>query len=227
MSFASVNDITSRLEKLEQNITLTLQEIDHNFSTCQYKVTTKILPQITRFACASEDIWENSKLWWSFFESLDLTTNDSFSATSSEDYINMKKKLVINETSSSRSDTSKITTINSILTNPSNYNSLTSTPLQEPQYIHGNLSNNNHSDINTNTTLTSEQCILPPQSSSACTDSDYEFAGISPPVTFQFSVAPSKLLRTPAKEAAKLIVDELVSCMSPDILTPSNSNKGW
>ncbi|CAI2174777.1 6251_t:CDS:2 [Funneliformis geosporum] len=221
MSFASVNDITSRLEKLEQNITLTLQEIDHNFSTCQYKVTTKILPQITRFACASEDIWENSK-------SLDLTTNDTFSATSSEDYINMKKKLVINETSSSKSDTSKTTTtINSILTNPSNYNSLTSTPLQEPQYVHGNLSNNNHSDINTNTTLTSEQCILPPQSSSACTDSDYEFAGISPPVTFQFSVAPSRLLTTPAKEAAKLIVDELVSCMSPDLTTPSNSNKGW
>src|SRR6266542_2805672 len=62
MSFASVNDITAKLEKLEQNITLTLQEIDHNFSACQYKVTTKILPQITRFACVSEDIWENSKV---------------------------------------------------------------------------------------------------------------------------------------------------------------------
>jgi len=60
--FASVNDLTARLEKLEQNITLTLQEIDHNFSACQYKVTTKVLPQITRFACVSEDIWENSKV---------------------------------------------------------------------------------------------------------------------------------------------------------------------
>jgi hypothetical protein len=63
--FASVNDLTARLEKLEQNITLTLQEIDHNFSACQYKVTTKVLPQITRFACVSEDIWENSKVLFS------------------------------------------------------------------------------------------------------------------------------------------------------------------
>ena len=63
MSFTSISDLTAKLEKLEQNITLTLQEIDYNFSTCQYKVTTKILPQITRFACVSEDIWENSKVF--------------------------------------------------------------------------------------------------------------------------------------------------------------------
>lgn len=66
-SFSSVNDLTARLEKLEQNITLTLQEVDHNFSACQYKVTTKVLPQITRFACVSEDIWENSKVLFLVF----------------------------------------------------------------------------------------------------------------------------------------------------------------
>ncbi|CAG8825109.1 4881_t:CDS:2 [Gigaspora margarita] len=62
MAFPSVNDLTARLEKLEQNITLTLQEIDNNFSICQHKVSTRILPQISRFAEVSEDIWENSKV---------------------------------------------------------------------------------------------------------------------------------------------------------------------
>lgn len=221
-------------------------------------------------------------MWWSFFESLDLTTNDTFSATSSEDYINLKKRLIINETSSFKSETSKATTTNSIsnklpkhtfeslnstandtisaqdyiymkknfgingtsslksgtseaavtnsiLNNPSKYNSLTSTPLQEPQYAHKMLQSpswgskkieiKKSSNENTLTTTTSDSIVLP------SLDSEYDFAGISPPVTIQFSVAPSKLLKTPAKEAAKLIVDELVSCLSPDITTPSNSNK--
>ncbi|GBC03688.1 hypothetical protein RclHR1_05260010 [Rhizophagus clarus] len=278
--FSSVNDLTARLEKLEQNITLTLQEVDHNFSACQYKVTTKVLPQITRFACVSEDIWENSKLWWSFFESLDLTANDTFSAASSEDYINLKKKFIINETSSLKSETSKATVTNlmfndppkhvsessnstandtilaanyinlkkdldinetssksgtsktaasnPVSNNPSKYNSLTSTPLLEPQYTHkmlqspswgGKKTEIKKSNENTLITATSTSIVLP------SLDSDYDFAGISPPVTIQFSVAPSKLLKTPAKEAAKLIVDELVSCLSPDITTSSNSNK--
>ncbi|CAG8815137.1 17459_t:CDS:2, partial [Gigaspora rosea] len=80
MAFPSVNDLTARLEKLEQNITLTLQEIDDNFSTCQHKVSIRILPQISRFAEVSEEIWENSKLWWSFFESLDLSSSNDNSS---------------------------------------------------------------------------------------------------------------------------------------------------
>ncbi|CAG8731248.1 2350_t:CDS:1, partial [Racocetra fulgida] len=54
--------------------------------------------------------------------------------------------------------------------------------------------------------------------SSRGTDSD--FAEFSPPVTIQFSVAPSKLLKTPAKEAAKIIVDDLISILSPVPPTP-------
>jgi hypothetical protein len=211
-------------------------------------------------------------LWWAFFESLDLTSNDTISATS-EDYINWKKRLVISEASSeltskavstnilnnppkytfesldltandtistedyikkliineaSSSKTSKATATNSMLNNPTKYNSQTSTPLQEPQYVHKMLQSPSwrckkidikKSNENTLSTTSSTSIVLP------SLDSDYDFVGISPPVTIQFSVAPSKLLKTPAKEAAKLIVDELVSCLSPDITTPSNSNK--
>ncbi|CAJ0638572.1 11443_t:CDS:2 [Entrophospora sp. SA101] len=56
------NDLTAKLEKLEQKITLTLQEIDHNFSTCHHRVTTKILPQIMRYGELSEEIFNNSQI---------------------------------------------------------------------------------------------------------------------------------------------------------------------
>jgi len=62
MTLASVNDLTARLEKVEQNITLALQEIDHNFSTSHHIVATRVLPQVERFAQLSKDIWDNTKV---------------------------------------------------------------------------------------------------------------------------------------------------------------------
>nr|CAG8498999.1 2886_t:CDS:2 [Entrophospora candida] len=64
------NDLTAKLEKLEQKITLTLQEIDHNFSTCHHRVTTKILPQIMRYGELSEEIFNNSQYWLMFYNQL-------------------------------------------------------------------------------------------------------------------------------------------------------------
>ncbi|CAG8492521.1 10464_t:CDS:2, partial [Scutellospora calospora] len=327
MAFSSVNDLTARLEKLEQNITLTLQEIDNNFSMCQHKVTTRILPQISRFAEISEDIWENSKLWWSFFESLDLSTLNDNSSPPSTDYINSKKKLVdglsnskenkaddeifidstkkatdilletgINKLSENFDNSNSKKKFDEILTNAANNNSKTtnssiyppsakylsisSTPLQDPPKLDHKLlqspawgekiqkkkvsedlshaTNSTYismpalppSDRKPNTLIErvmQRQQILTRQTplkpiiennknsynganfrpssyfpggppSSRGTDSD--FAEFSPPVTIQFSVAPSKLLKTPAKEAAKIIVDDLISILSPVPPTP-------
>ncbi|KAL2824895.1 DASH complex subunit Ask1-domain-containing protein [Aspergillus cavernicola] len=60
--------LTEELEKLEQSITLTLQEIDHNFSRAHRIVTTNILPVVEQYAEASRDVWEGSKFWKQFFE---------------------------------------------------------------------------------------------------------------------------------------------------------------
>lgn len=56
------------LEKLEQSITLTLQEIDHNFSRAHRIVTTGILPIVEQYGKHSEAVWEGSKFWKQFFE---------------------------------------------------------------------------------------------------------------------------------------------------------------
>ncbi|KAG5291943.1 DASH complex subunit ask1 [Histoplasma ohiense] len=61
--------LTEELERLEQSITLTLQEIDHNFSRAHRIVTTSILPTVEQYAEQSREVWEGSKFWKQFFES--------------------------------------------------------------------------------------------------------------------------------------------------------------
>ncbi|PNY25720.1 DASH complex subunit ask1 [Tolypocladium capitatum] len=60
--------LTEELEKLEQSITLTLQEIDHNFSKAHRIVTTSILPLVEQYGEHSRSVWESSKFWKQFFE---------------------------------------------------------------------------------------------------------------------------------------------------------------
>ncbi|KAJ6167497.1 hypothetical protein N7497_000340 [Penicillium chrysogenum] len=60
--------LTEELEKLEQSITLTMQEIDHNFSQAHRIVTTSILPLVEQYTEHSRDVWEGSKFWKQFFE---------------------------------------------------------------------------------------------------------------------------------------------------------------
>lgn len=54
--------LTEELEKLEQSITLTLQEIDHNFSKAHRIVTTNILPLVEQYGEHSKNVWEASKV---------------------------------------------------------------------------------------------------------------------------------------------------------------------
>ncbi|KAL2170315.1 hypothetical protein VTG60DRAFT_4994 [Thermothelomyces hinnuleus] len=60
--------LTEELEKLEQSITLTLQEIDHNFSKAHRIVTTSILPLVEQYGEHSRAVWEATKFWKQFFE---------------------------------------------------------------------------------------------------------------------------------------------------------------
>lgn len=54
--------LPEELEKLEQQITLTLQEIDSNFSKAHRIVTSSILPIIEDYAKHSNQVWEGSKV---------------------------------------------------------------------------------------------------------------------------------------------------------------------
>ncbi|KOS17867.1 DASH complex subunit ask1 [Escovopsis weberi] len=60
--------LTEELEKLEQSITLTLQEIDRNFSKAHRIMTTSIIPLVEQYGEHSKAVWEASKFWKQFFE---------------------------------------------------------------------------------------------------------------------------------------------------------------
>lgn len=59
---------TEELEQLEQSITLTLQEIDHNFSRAHRTVTASIIPVIEQYANHSREVWNGARFWKQFFE---------------------------------------------------------------------------------------------------------------------------------------------------------------
>ncbi|KAK9478274.1 DASH complex subunit Ask1-domain-containing protein [Lipomyces japonicus] len=66
---AAPRSLTEELEKIEQSITLTLQEIDQNFSTSHRIITSSILPVVEQYAQQSHAVWQSSKFWKEFFES--------------------------------------------------------------------------------------------------------------------------------------------------------------
>ncbi|KAG5513388.1 hypothetical protein PMAC_001451 [Pneumocystis sp. 'macacae'] len=51
-------------------------------------------------------------------------------------------------------------------------------------------------------------------------------AGLSPPVTLQFSLPPSKLLKTPAREAARYVVDDILQTVGADTSTARRDTFG-
>ncbi|KAG0367454.1 hypothetical protein BC939DRAFT_498896 [Gamsiella multidivaricata] len=68
----STAEVLDEIERLEQSITRTLQEIDQSFSDCQIIVSSKILPQIDRYAESSREVWEHARRWLSFFEAASM-----------------------------------------------------------------------------------------------------------------------------------------------------------
>ena len=54
--------------QLDQAITLTLQEIDENFSQAHQIVTSRILPAIREYESSCSQTWQSARFWKQFFE---------------------------------------------------------------------------------------------------------------------------------------------------------------
>ncbi|KAF9305423.1 DASH complex subunit ask1 [Mortierella antarctica] len=77
MTPQTASEVLDEIERLEQGITRTLQEIDQKFSTCQTIVTSKILPSIDLYGEASRDVWNHARLWLNFFKAASTSTAES------------------------------------------------------------------------------------------------------------------------------------------------------
>ncbi|ODQ63491.1 hypothetical protein NADFUDRAFT_80300 [Nadsonia fulvescens var. elongata DSM 6958] len=62
------DDPADELDRLEQSITLSLQQIDKNIAETVRVVSDKILPMIDRYSKASNGVWNGAKFWKQFFE---------------------------------------------------------------------------------------------------------------------------------------------------------------
>ena len=57
-----------QLMQLDQAITLTLQEIDENFSQSHQIITSRVLPAIHEYEASCSKTWHAARFWKQFFE---------------------------------------------------------------------------------------------------------------------------------------------------------------
>ncbi|KAH8549795.1 hypothetical protein BGW37DRAFT_558790 [Umbelopsis sp. PMI_123] len=251
--------LNAELEKLQQNITLTLQSIDQNFAKCHQTIATRIIPQVEKYADASQGVWNGSKFWLYFFQSLDssrtslqvsdvmegsnrppLGTKESakgspsaaqwsdhddlqspwerlrremnleaMSDTTSAGHTTPQKRDGIHQNTPSQSAQS-----NRLLGKVLNKHFKSSTGLPRPDVSSVSSSVPKPTILMSDTTSSkgSPDVSLSRIEHMSADDGDDEThkSRYSPPRTIQFAVPRSQLVKTPAKEAAKMIVDDIM-----------------
>ncbi|KAG7881839.1 hypothetical protein KL937_001462 [Ogataea polymorpha] len=68
-----------QLSKIEQEITLTLQEIDKNLSVSNSIINESVIPRLAKSRHSSSKIWSNVEFWKTFFENsanVEITTEE-------------------------------------------------------------------------------------------------------------------------------------------------------
>ncbi|CAO3615853.1 unnamed protein product [Mucor hiemalis] len=70
----SEEEADAEIERVQQKITLALQQIDENFATCNQIVTSRIGPGIDQYGEASQQVWDFSKTWLYFFNAMNTET---------------------------------------------------------------------------------------------------------------------------------------------------------
>ncbi|KAI0431673.1 DASH complex subunit Ask1-domain-containing protein [Xylaria sp. FL1042] len=105
--------LTEELERLEQSITLTLQEIDHNFSKAHRIVTTSILPLVEQYGEHSKNVWEASKFWKQFFEASANVSLSGYEELAGETEDTTAEETTVDETTSDYDATQDDTTAES------------------------------------------------------------------------------------------------------------------
>ncbi|KAI0387483.1 DASH complex subunit Ask1-domain-containing protein [Hypomontagnella monticulosa] len=99
--------LTEELERLEQSITLTLQEIDHNFSKAHRIVTTSILPLVEQYGEHSKAVWEASQFWKQFFEASANVSLSGYEELAGDDETTTAEETTVDETTSDYNTTAE------------------------------------------------------------------------------------------------------------------------
>ncbi|GAN05575.1 hypothetical protein MAM1_0095d05046 [Mucor ambiguus] len=68
-------ELHAAIERLQQKLTKNLQNIDRNFAECHQIVNSEIIPNLEKYKAQTSKIWESSKIWLYFFDSLNQNSN--------------------------------------------------------------------------------------------------------------------------------------------------------
>ncbi|KAE8209273.1 hypothetical protein CF327_g6720 [Tilletia walkeri] len=217
---ASNLSIAEQLMQLDQAITLTLQDIDANLSAAHQTVTAKILPAVKRYGVASARTWQGAKFWMKFFEA---AADVSLSGTSSGlrgDHDDDDQG--VDETESDLLHEGEDISQSGYA---DDYDE-DEDELESPAAARAPRSDmipKKQNETPTKPSTSSRPRAAKDWSDDEDLDDDDEgdslppLLGMSPPRTLQFSVPQSRYLNTPAKEAARLMVDDVLRTIDGSI----------
>ncbi|KAG0175509.1 DASH complex subunit ask1 [Apophysomyces sp. BC1034] len=217
----------AEIERLQQNITLSLQAIDQNFARCHQIVSERFLPTVDRLAEASQRVWNFNRMWLHYFDAAggsnptpakdevyveDGTTNrPPFSTPGSvlqrlRDPITSSSSVIsLNSHGRLRSTRPPIPPRKSTIPQSISYQNDTSTTSSRASLGIGSVS-------------------VTEDDNSEVTQRDHRGFALSPPRTIPFAKTPAQLLRTPRREAAKMMAEDLL--WSAGGRSPSSQSSG-
>ncbi|KAG5437008.1 hypothetical protein PCANB_001284 [Pneumocystis canis] len=231
-------DELSELEYLEQKITLALYEIDANFSRCHRIVTTRILPIVERYAEHSRRFWKqffetSANVSLSGYEELSQQDLASEPIETNEDALEVMEDKPMDVPDPPWASTPLDTSV--ILDTPSMSSTVAITHIADDRksvyskkknpLLHRvldaswRLQATPHHPFSLQRRMSNALDASSPSQPAFNTyddDDDLDISlpvGLSPP---QFSLPPSKLLKTPAKEAARYVVEDILQTVGAD-----------
>ncbi|KAI9313798.1 hypothetical protein BX666DRAFT_545330 [Dichotomocladium elegans] len=172
--------IDAQLETLQQKITLTLQAIDQNFARCNQILSGEILPEVDRFSDATRSVYEGNQIWLHFLHSFEHSSGH---------------KNNNNNNSTSRSN------VNNITHSLGSTSIATNRPPFPSAWQQSTESSPGLSNILHRPQIAQISSLLSESSASA-------IHRLSPPRTIPFGLSPTQLQKTPAREAARLMIDD-------------------
>ncbi|KAI9499652.1 DASH complex subunit Ask1-domain-containing protein [Zychaea mexicana] len=200
-------ETNAELVKLQQEITFTLHTIDEHFARCVRIVSQGIIPEVDRYAAHSKIVWDGLQTWLHFFQHVENNTRLQQTNRPPLD------PNIPQQDSADRSPWDRFRDRFS----PTSQD--LSRILRRPAlaYPHGSRT------TASSTTLARPQASALASSNLSNTTSDASSTSsfrrrTSPPKTIPFRLSPNELLQTPAREAARMMVNNKlrrIGAMSP------------
>ncbi|KAG0737223.1 hypothetical protein G6F57_012906 [Rhizopus arrhizus] len=210
------DETNGELERVQQQITLNLQEIDENFATCNQIVASRIMPEIERYGEAIANLCENTRTWLCFFKSVEQTFNNNNTTSTNRPPFSPQERIKATNSNHmhpilNTKDTTETRSVSRPYRSrlpPSSGSLQTNHIIGDIQKEYNNI-NNGKSETSTPSSINSQGALLD------------EFGNqiASPPRTTQFT--PIRKSQTPIREGTSLVVDFEIKKIRDDLTESS------